>query len=281
MGKLEAKVRVGRRIRILRQEQGLTIKKLAEKAGMSRSYLSQLELEGVENPTIKTVRKIAEALDITASELMGETQKSEERKAEPVKERTIYFDGERLRQVRKDKGLTLTDLHNLSGLSKTFLSELENDKADNPTLRTIDMLVSSLGSADFIQGLSLEREVKLIGSSPIYLDGERLKQIREEVGFTVSEVAERADITNDYLSDLEMGRENNPDLETISLIAGVLGSSEFIQGVSLEQSYRIKGASEEFLEEMDSVLREFSPCQKEKLQQLLISALSFLRTLEG
>lgn len=63
---------IGRRIRDLRKEKGMNIRELSEKVGISRSYLSHIELESAQNPPIETVRKIAEALDTSISKLFGE-----------------------------------------------------------------------------------------------------------------------------------------------------------------------------------------------------------------
>lgn len=52
--------------------------------------------------------------------------------------------GEKVKQIRKDKGLTLAELQNLSGLSKTYLSELENGKASNPTITSVRKIAKGL-----------------------------------------------------------------------------------------------------------------------------------------
>ena len=63
---------IGRRIRHLRRQSGMNIRELAEKVGISRSYLSQIELESIESPTIKTIKKSSVALNMSVSELIGE-----------------------------------------------------------------------------------------------------------------------------------------------------------------------------------------------------------------
>lgn len=69
---------IGRRIRHLRKQKGMNIRELAEKVGISRSYISQIELESVKSPTIETVIKITKALDVTISELVEDQRKTEE-----------------------------------------------------------------------------------------------------------------------------------------------------------------------------------------------------------
>ena len=52
---------LGRRIRSLRERAGLSLRAVAEDAGVSESFLSQVE-RGVANPSVASLRRIAEAL---------------------------------------------------------------------------------------------------------------------------------------------------------------------------------------------------------------------------
>ena len=54
---------IGIRIKKFRKLSGLTIKRLADKAGVTQSYISQLENDKV-NPSLGTLKKIANALNI-------------------------------------------------------------------------------------------------------------------------------------------------------------------------------------------------------------------------
>lgn len=56
--------------------------------------------------------------------------------------------GEVLRQLRRQRGLTLQDLSRLSGLSTAFLSQVENDQA-NPTLSSLRKIAQALGTSIF------------------------------------------------------------------------------------------------------------------------------------
>jgi transcriptional regulator with XRE-family HTH domain len=51
-----------------RREQGLTQEALADKAGLARSYMSDVE-RGARNPTIVVVERIATALGVRPSQL--------------------------------------------------------------------------------------------------------------------------------------------------------------------------------------------------------------------
>ena len=62
--------RLGRQIRLLRREHGLTLVALAALAGLSHPFLSQLE-RGLARPSMSSLERIAAALHSTQSELMA------------------------------------------------------------------------------------------------------------------------------------------------------------------------------------------------------------------
>ena len=62
---------LGAAIRVKRNSLGLTLETLAERSGVSRAMLSDIE-RNVKNPTIKVLSQIAEGLGCTVSSLLGE-----------------------------------------------------------------------------------------------------------------------------------------------------------------------------------------------------------------
>lgn len=62
---------VGKRIANQRQIKSLSLPELAEKAGISKGYLWQLETGAGPNPSIGVLTKIAQALDTTVADLLG------------------------------------------------------------------------------------------------------------------------------------------------------------------------------------------------------------------
>lgn len=62
---------IGLKIKKLRIQQSVSLRKTAIKAGLSPEYLSQLENGQVKNPGIYTVKKLADALDVGILDLMG------------------------------------------------------------------------------------------------------------------------------------------------------------------------------------------------------------------
>lgn len=57
-------------IRVWREHRGLSVKTLAEKAGITPAYLSQVET-GKRDGTVETLKKLAAALDVTLDDLAG------------------------------------------------------------------------------------------------------------------------------------------------------------------------------------------------------------------
>ena len=53
--------------------------------------------------------------------------------------------GEKLNALRKDKGLTLEKLAELSGLSKSYICELENRESQRPSAEKLNALGKVLG----------------------------------------------------------------------------------------------------------------------------------------
>lgn len=64
---------VGVNIKKLRDEQGLTLRALAKKLGISASFLSQVE-SGKSSPSLSTLKNISDALSTTIGSLIGESQ---------------------------------------------------------------------------------------------------------------------------------------------------------------------------------------------------------------
>ncbi len=61
---------MGRNIKRLRLEKGLTQEQLAEKSGFGQNYLNDLE-RGRRNPTVLTLWEIAQALGVTPVDLIS------------------------------------------------------------------------------------------------------------------------------------------------------------------------------------------------------------------
>ncbi len=58
---------IGKRIKILRLERGLTQGDIEETTGVSRSHISKIERGKIANPGLDTLEKIAQALKVSVS----------------------------------------------------------------------------------------------------------------------------------------------------------------------------------------------------------------------
>lgn len=65
---------LGDELRKSRLAANLTQEKLGFEAGVDRTYVSQLE-RNLKSPTVETLFRICDALDISASELIGRVEK--------------------------------------------------------------------------------------------------------------------------------------------------------------------------------------------------------------
>lgn len=75
--------RLGKRIRLFRNQSGLTQAQLAEKTGLSDNFIGLIE-RGIKQPTIDTLHKIVKSLDVTLEELFKNT--TEETSKKPAQE---------------------------------------------------------------------------------------------------------------------------------------------------------------------------------------------------
>lgn len=66
---MDVRLRVGRNVKRLREEQGLAQDELAHRADVHRTYLSGVE-RGIRNPTVTVLVRIADALGVTAGALI-------------------------------------------------------------------------------------------------------------------------------------------------------------------------------------------------------------------
>jgi transcriptional regulator with XRE-family HTH domain len=59
------------RLRAERNRSGLSLARLAEETGMSKTYLLRLETDDDANPSLDVLTRVASALDVTVADLLG------------------------------------------------------------------------------------------------------------------------------------------------------------------------------------------------------------------
>ena len=64
------------RLKLLRKKLGITLEQLADKSGMTKSYLSKVE-RGLNTPSIAAALKLARALNVNVEELFDGEQEGQ------------------------------------------------------------------------------------------------------------------------------------------------------------------------------------------------------------
>jgi XRE family transcriptional regulator of biofilm formation len=94
---------IGERIKLLRQEKGYSISKMAKLATISKTYLSQMERGLQSNPSLQLLNKISATLETNLESLLAD--------AKPKKYEDIELDEEWMKLIRQaiDDGLKTED----------------------------------------------------------------------------------------------------------------------------------------------------------------------------
>ena len=94
---MDIKHAVGKRIKIVRQRNGLTQDQLAEQVGLSPKYISGIE-RGVENPTMDTLLRVANVLRVEPYDLflLGESEESEKALRKGIDKMLREADGQKI-----------------------------------------------------------------------------------------------------------------------------------------------------------------------------------------
>ena len=94
---MDIKRAVGKRIKIVRQRNGLTQDQFAEHVGLSPKYISGIE-RGVENPTMDILLRVAKALEVEPYDLFlfGESEESEKALRKGIEKMVREADREKL-----------------------------------------------------------------------------------------------------------------------------------------------------------------------------------------
>ena len=158
-------VRVGEKIKQLREKKGLSLKEVADATGFSTALLSQMENHLV-SPSLGSIIKLAKALEVRVGDFFGETQ------------------GEPFAIVRKDERKTISRFASKEGVSYGYSYESlgfeKKDRRMEPFIVTLEpaTLKTSKTSAhegeEFIFVLEGEMEVILGNHTDILYPGDSI-----------------------------------------------------------------------------------------------------------
>ncbi|MTI84198.1 MAG: helix-turn-helix transcriptional regulator [Firmicutes bacterium] len=118
---------LGDRIRMMRVDKDLSLQDLGQKAGVSPSYLSEIE-RGTVYPALNTLKRIGEALSVSASILIA-------------REGSL---GEKLKALREEYGLTQAQLAKASEVTAGLIGQIEQGKVQ-PSLKTLEKIAEVMG----------------------------------------------------------------------------------------------------------------------------------------
>ena len=122
-GKEAESVDVGQRLRILREERGISMRALARRSGLSANALSMIE-RGLTSPSVSTLNKLASALEVPITAFFRQ---------EPVREQIVFRKASERTRVPFLRGL-LEGLggESFSGRVEAFLITLESGGSSGP-----------------------------------------------------------------------------------------------------------------------------------------------------
>jgi len=238
----------GRRIRELREERGYSLQQLAQKAGISVSYLSEIE-RSAKRPSLKTLEKVARALNCPQEQLI-----------ESGREQGIGL-GEKLRIIREKTGKSLSAVAAGAGISVSYLSEIERGNL-YPAVDTLKKIAGVLE-------VPLSYIINTGGSL-----GQKIRQIREQQGMTQADLAKAAGVSAGLIGQIEHEKVQ-PSLKTLEKIGMVLnispcyfiadsfGVEEILNQMSVELRQLLLEPS------VQSVLRLVCNCSEAELRFIL------------
>ncbi len=238
----------GARVRKLRNERNYSLVELSQKAGISTSFLSELE-RGNKRPSLSTIDKLAAVLNVPPGELM---EKGSGGETNP---------GERIRSLRREKGCSLQELSALTGLSYSYLCGIERG-----------LVAPSIGSLRKVSaGLAISPGELLSGGLSL---GDKVTGVRQEQGLNRSQLARKAGLSPGMIGQLEKGQVQ-PSLQTIEKLAAALNLSPcyFIaEGDGLEELLHQLSPEVRTLlleEKVQSLLRTLCQCTEKEFRLIL------------
>lgn len=179
-----------------------------------------------------------------------------------------------VRRLRIERGLTLTNLAASTGLSASYLSEIERGKK-TPSLTALDRLADGLGATRDALVPPPEARLDAPGLPA------RLRAARERAGLTQEGLAEAAGVSTGLIGQLESAA-TLPSLPTIERLARALGVSPChllvddpdLQRVLAELEPAMRVAIADPL--MQSLLRTAARLNQTSLRQLLATAVDLI-----
>ena len=145
-----------------------------------------------------------------------------EHNASPVQP---YFDGIRLRALRKRRGLSVEELAQRAGLTRRHIWRLEAGKRPRVAAVTLARIALALDtSVDYLVHLSDQADVPHGEEVTPRFDGKRMRALRKQRGLSVAKLARAAGITPRHVWRLEAEQRPRVAAVTVARLAQALGT---------------------------------------------------------
>jgi len=142
---------IGKRIKQLREDKGLTQEDIAKKIGVAIQTIYKYENEIVTNIPLDKLEKIAKALQTTPAYLMG----WEDNPEKPSQTNKISDTGQRIKEKRLLAGISIKELAEQSNVSADIITRLETGvptSFDSKILKSIARVLKT--NMDYLAGWS-------------------------------------------------------------------------------------------------------------------------------
>ena len=187
-------------IRERAREMGMTMKDLADRVGVSYSYMTQVA-RGRQSMGVNVQARVESALQAPA-------------KIAPAKcanrpERVVSGESSYIRERARELGMSMRELAERAGVSNGYLSEISRGR------RSMGVKVQARIES------ALETPARVAPAEPACIDREAVWERMDAHGFSQNEVARRAGISSSNLSQIMNGR-NSPSPVVLKKLHGVL-----------------------------------------------------------
>lgn len=229
----------------LRKEKGLTQDKFAELMGVSKSAISMYE-NGNRTPDFELEEKIADYFNVDLDYLRGRSniRNRYQLENENFDKNLFSQDGQKLKNRRLELNLTLEEVGNIVGVTKSTVRKWETGAIENMKRDKISLLAKALQvSPEFITGTE---DAKTIG--------EKIKERREKLGLSQEQLAERLGYKSK--TSIHKVEQGITDLPLSKL-------SEFAKALNTTSSYLM-----EWDEEKSNLTTNDTPLSSKELQKL-------------
>jgi transcriptional regulator with XRE-family HTH domain len=138
-------------VRDRRLQLGLSQEELGLRARLQRTYISDIETSLRDNLSMKSLHRLAFALEMTPATLLRTVEIAsaadsygldEEGQPDPVRPAKFFY--EVVRGRREQLGLSQQELGRRAKLHRTYVSEIENGVRDNLSMKLLYRLASAL-----------------------------------------------------------------------------------------------------------------------------------------